>query len=165
MRQLAAAFGAATLLVVGVGFSEPRQADDLLSVQVRVANFRAGPSTDREIVFTATRYFPVQVLEQKGSWVRVRDFEKEEAWIARRLLGKTPSLVVDVKKGNVRAAGDLEAEVVDEVIYGEVFRIAKRRGRWLQIATPKKVIGWVRDDLTWGEAMKPPPAANGDNKS
>lgn len=135
-----------------------------MSVRVPIANFRAGPSTDDAILFTATRYFPVQVVEKKGSWVRIRDFEKEEAWIASRLLGSTPALVIDVKKGNVRDEPSLDGDVVDEVVYGEVFRIVSRKGCWLEIATPKKVLGWVRDDLTWGEAMKPPSGRNDDNQ-
>src|SRR5690606_7451942 len=123
--------------------AEPRRGDTLMSVRVPIANFRAGPSTDDAILFTATRYFPVQVVEKKGSWVRIRDFEKEEAWIASRLLGSTPALVIDVKKGNVRDEPSLDGGVVDEVVYGEVFRIVSRKGRWLEIATPKKVLGWV----------------------
>lgn len=122
-----------------------------LSVNVPTANFRAGPSTKADVLFTATRYFPVTILETKGKWVRVIDFEKEESWVAKRLLANTPTVVVEVKKGNVRDAPSTEGEVLDKVEYGEVFRIVKTDGRWMRIATPKEVIGWVRDDLTWGE--------------
>jgi len=122
-----------------------------LSVNVPTANFRSGPSTKHDILFTATKYFPVTVLETKGDWVRVIDFEKEESWVAKRLLTQTPTVVVEVKKGNVRDAPSIKGEVLDKVEYGEVFRIVKTDGRWMRIATPKNVIGWVRDDLTWGE--------------
>lgn len=122
-----------------------------LSVKVPTANFRAGPTTKDEILFTATKYFPVTVLETKGKWVRVVDFEGEESWVAKRLLTSTPTVVVEVKKGNVRDAPSTKGEVLDKVEYGEVFRIVKTDGRWMRIATPKEVIGWVRDDLTWGE--------------
>lgn len=123
----------------------------LRAVEVPKANFRAGPSTKADILFTATRYFPVQVLETKGDWVRVRDFEKEESWVAKRLLADVHTVAITVKKGNVRDEPSTKGEVADKVEYGEVFRVLARKGRWLKIATAKRTIGWVRDDLTWGE--------------
>ncbi|MEM9693328.1 MAG: SH3 domain-containing protein [Myxococcota bacterium] len=122
-----------------------------LAVKVPKANFRAGPSRKHDVLFTATRYFPVHVVKKKGDWALVRDFEKEEAWISSKLLAPTHTVVVEVKKGNVRDKPSTKGEVVDKVEYGEVFRVVKRKGRWLQIATPKSTLGWVRNDLTWGE--------------
>jgi SH3-like domain-containing protein len=120
-------------------------------VKVPTANFRNGPSPGHDVVFTADRYFPVEVLEEKKGWVKVRDFEKEVAWVASRLLKKADTVVVRVKKGNLRSKPSVDSEVLGRVGYGEAFRVVKRKGRWLKVATPKKAIGWVRDDLTWGD--------------
>ena len=123
----------------------------LLSVKVRSANFRDGPSMTAEILFTADRYFPVRVLKHKRGWVEVEDFERERAWVAARLLGRLDTAIVKVQVGNVRAGPSIHHGVVGKIHYGEAFRIKKRKGRWLKLASSDAIIGWVRDDLTWGD--------------
>lgn len=124
---------------------------EILSVQVERARFREGPGTAHDILFTADRYFPVRVLERKGGWVKVVDFEDEQAWVSRKLLGPREAVVVSVEKTNVRGGPGLKHEVVTRAEYGVVFRVVEREGRWLQIGTRREVVGWVRDDMTWGD--------------
>lgn len=138
----------ATTLTPGTGEAK---STPLRAVEVPKANFRTAPSLKADVLFTATRYFPVEILETKGEWVRIRDFEKEESWVAKRLLGDVHTVAIEVEKGNVRGGPSTQDEVVDRVEYGEVFRVVERKGRWLKIATPEETVGWVRDDLTWGE--------------
>lgn len=124
---------------------------ETLCVKVHTANFRSGPGTDHDIVFKADRFFPVQVIKRKDGWAMVRDFEKETAWVAARLLADKDAVVIKVKKGNLRDSPGLKGEVVGHVGYGEAFRIVERKDRWLKVATPDDTLGWIREDLGWGD--------------
>jgi len=123
----------------------------LMSVAVTRANFRDGPSLAHEVLFTGERYFPVKVLERQRGWAKIVDFEGERAWVAARLLCQRDTVAVSVQRGNVRAGPGLAHGVIAKVEYGEVYRIAERQGRWLRLATTDDTIGWVRNDLTWGD--------------
>ncbi len=59
--------------------------------------------------------------------------------------------MIKVKKGNLRDSPGLKGEVVGHVGYGEAFRVVERKGRWLKVATPDETLGWIREDLGWGD--------------
>ncbi|WP_437683900.1 SH3 domain-containing protein [Sorangium sp. So ce131] len=123
---------------------------EILSVNVPVANFRAGPSTSEPVEFTATRYYPVKVLEREDGWCKIKDFEGDLAWVAGRLLARVTTVVIKVSRGNVREAPTTSAEVAFQVQRGEVFKVLGRKGRWLRVAALQGETGWVREDLAWG---------------
>lgn len=123
---------------------------EILSVKVPVANFRAGPSTSEPVEFTATRYYPVKVLEREGGWCKIKDFEGDLAWVADRLLARISTIVIKVPRGNVRKAPTTSAEVAFQTERGEVFKVLDRKGRWLRVVNEGGDKGWVREDLAWG---------------
>ncbi|KYF73936.1 hypothetical protein BE11_50540 [Sorangium cellulosum] len=123
---------------------------ELLSVKVPVANFRAGPSTSEPVEFTATRYYPVKVLERAGGWCKIKDFEGDLAWVADRLLARIKTVVIKVPRGNVREAPTTSAEVAFRAERGEVFKVLDRKGRWLRVVNVEGAKGWLREDLAWG---------------
>lgn len=132
-------------------------AREILRVCVTQANFRERPSTDAQIAFRASRDYPVEVIGQRGEWSHIRDFEGDEAWVARRLLDRTRTVAVVVQRGNLRTAPQLAAAVVAKVLRGHVFQVSRRQGRWLKVANASYGLsGWLRDDLVWGAI---PPAS------
>ncbi|WP_437321695.1 SH3 domain-containing protein [Sorangium sp. So ce385] len=146
------------LFFIVVAFPSAAQAE-MLSVKVPVANFRAGPSTREPVEFTATRYYPVKVLEREGGWCKIKDFEGDLAWVADRLLARVKTIVIKAARGNIREAPTTSAEVAFQAERGEVFKVLDRKGRWLQVIDEKGGKGWVREDLAWG--MKRPGDASG----
>jgi uncharacterized protein YgiM (DUF1202 family) len=54
---------------------------------------------------------------------------------------------------NVRRGPGLRQRVVTKVDKGEVYKIFQRKRNWLKIGYYQegKEIGWVRNDLVWGE--------------
>ena len=123
---------------------------DMLSVAVREANFRAGPSKRHEVLFTAIEHYPVRVTKRAGGWVRVVDFEGDRAWIARRLLERAPAVIVKVPRANLRERPTTKSAVVDKVERAQVFEVATRKGKWLALTAEGERRGWIREDLVWG---------------
>ncbi|WP_437972077.1 SH3 domain-containing protein [Sorangium sp. So ce260] len=123
---------------------------EMLSVKVPIANFRSGPSTSEPVEFTATRYYPVRVLEREDGWCKIKDFEGDLAWVADRLLARVRTIVIKAARGNIREAPTTSAEVAFQAERGEVFKVLDRKGRWLRVVDVKGGNGWVREDLAWG---------------
>lgn len=137
------------VLSVVVALSSVARAE-MMSVNVPVANFRAGPSTSEPVEFTATRYYPVKVLERDDGWCKIKDFEGDLAWVADRLLAKVKTIVIKVPRGNIREEPTTSSEVAFQAERGEVFKVLDREGRWLQVVGVQGEKGWVREDLAWG---------------
>ena len=144
-RLLSFALGSMAVLLVGAD----AQAESR-SVGVASANFRTGPSTSRPILYTADRYYPVQVVRCDVGWCETRDFEGDRAWVAERLLSEQPSVVVNVDRVNVRHGPTTRAKVLFRVDWGEALKVTERKDEWLEIEDVEGERGWVYAKLTWG---------------
>jgi len=123
---------------------------DHRSVGVNSANFRTGPSTKRPIMFTADRYYPVEVLRCEDGWCETRDFEGDRAWVAERLLIDQPAIVVNVDRANIRKRPTTRSKVVFRVDWGEALKVTDRRDGWVAIEDIEGETGWLYAKLTWG---------------
>jgi SH3-like domain-containing protein len=142
-------------------FFAPSFADaaEILSVKTASANFRENPHEAAKIKFSADKFFPVEVIEKKKGWVKVKDFEGDTAWVADKLLGKQATIVVSSDKANIRESASTSSDVVFKVERGEVFKIEGRKSGWLKVVDSRGDGGWIRADMTWGD-----PDAKDDDK-
>lgn len=125
-------------------------AGQLLAVKAKQANFRAGPSTRDQVLFTMGRYYPVRVLKQKGNWLRVEDFEKYRAWVHRSLLGDLDAIVIKAEIANLRQRPTTKSPVVLKAQRYVPFRVLTRKGDWLQVRHADGETGWLHKSLAWG---------------
>lgn len=140
----------ALLVAVGLLVSSNAWAE-MKSVRVKTANFRENPSMTADVLFTADRHYPVDVLERKRGWAKIRDFEGETAWVAERLLHRDPAIVVTVERANVRAAPRANARVLFKGTWSEAYPIEETKGVWVHIRTPEGQDGWIHRSIVWGE--------------
>src|SRR5688500_18071622 len=84
---------------------------ETLSVKGASANFRDKPTEGAKIKFSADKFYPVEVIEKKNGWLKVKDFEGDEAWVAERLMTKQPSVVISADKANVRESPNTSSDV------------------------------------------------------
>lgn len=149
MKSFWIAIVAATVLTGGV--LEART----MRVAVDKANFRAGPSTKHEVVYTAERFFAVEVLEQRkeknDTWLKVRDFEGDVAWIAERLLDSKKAVVVSVPAAMIREKPDTRSAIVSRSERGEGLDVLRQEAEWIHVQTAGGLKGWVHADVVWGE--------------
>jgi len=124
---------------------------EMLSVKGTSANFRDKPNEAAKIKFSADRFYPVEVIEKKSGWARVKDFEGDEAWVAERLLAKQATVVISADRANIRENPNTSSDVLFKVERGEVFKIDERKEQWIKIVDGRGDGGWIRDDMTWGE--------------
>jgi SH3-like domain-containing protein len=136
---------------------------EMLSVKAQSANFRANPNDKATIVYSADKFYPVEVLERKAGWAKVKDFEGDTAWVAERVLGKQQTVVIHADAANIREKPSTTSEVVFKVAHGEVFKVQERKDDWVKVVDAHGDGGWIRADMTWG--IEEPKADKGDKKT
>lgn len=126
-------------------------AAEFVSVIKDGVNVRSGPDTAAEIKFEAPANYPLQVLERKGDWLKVSDFENEQGWISAKLVA-TPAAHVIVKKqgkGNIRAEASEKSPVVGTVAREVILKKQDQQGDWLKVSHPQLSSGWIHRALVW----------------
>ena len=125
---------------------------ELLSVKTATANFRELPHEASKIKFTADKFYPVEVVEKKAGWVKVKDFEGDTAWVAQKVLAKQATVVISMDRATVREAANTKSDVLFKVERGEVFKIEEKKGDWIKVVDAHGDGGWIRNDMTWGDS-------------
>ena len=123
---------------------------EMVSVDRTTVNMRAGPGTQHPATWQLARGFPLEVLERKDDWLRVRDFENDEGWVYQPLVGKKPHFVVKVKSLNIRKAPGTQARIVGKAEYGQLLQTLERREDWVRVRSETGVTGWVASGYLWG---------------
>lgn len=114
-------------------------------------NIRTTPSAKGEVQGEVFAGFPLQILESKGEWAEVVDFEGDQGWINNALLSQKKSVIVKAKKVELREApnGDPGNPVVVVAKYGVTFTPLESRGEWLMVRHEDGTEGWLKNDQVW----------------
>jgi len=130
-------------------------AENILSVAPERANVRSGPGGEYDIVWEAARYYPVEVLDREGNWLRISDYENEEGWIHRTLLSGVPTVVVTSQKANVREGPGTEHDILWVLDKEYSLKLLEAEGDWLKVSDGGEVSGWIHTSVVWGFSEAP----------
>jgi SH3-like domain-containing protein len=126
-------------------------ARDMVSVDRPEINMRDGPGTSHTALWSLVRGYPLEVLGRKGSWYRVRDFERDIGWVYRPLTsGRKPHHIVKAKVANIRSGPGTRYRVLGKAVYGEVLRTLDKQRGWVKIRQEGGPVGWISRGLLWG---------------
>ena len=120
-----------------------------LAVSVSIANIRSGPGKNYDILWAVEKYHPLNVFQKSGQWYHFRDFEGDEGWIHKTLLGKFSCVITKKENCNIRSGPDPRFEVLFEVEKGIPFKVLKRKGSWIHIQHADGDKGWIHESLVW----------------
>jgi uncharacterized protein YgiM (DUF1202 family) len=117
-------------------------------------NVRKAPNLKSEVVFQAHLGYPVELEKAKGKWVLIKDWQDKTGWVYSSLVNKKiQTAVVVPDQVKVRKGPGLNFPVVTQVESGQVYKIFKEKKGWVQVGyyVENQEIGWIRNDLVWGE--------------
>ncbi len=124
-------------------------AAERMTVKMEVANIRSEASVKSATVWQVEKYHPLLIVEKKGAWYRIKDFEGDGGWIHKSLLDKTPAVIVRVRRCNVRTGPGTQYDVAFTVDKGIPFKVRQRKGRWIEVQHADGDGGWVFSSLVW----------------
>ncbi|MCI5144261.1 MAG: peptide-binding protein [Candidatus Electrothrix sp. AR3] len=123
-------------------------AAEYVSVVKDGVNLRSGPDTTYEILFQLPAGYPLQVLERRKDWIKVRDYENDRGWIYAGLVSTTPYVIVKVEDGNIRSGPGIEYDKTGKVIRDVILKKIGEQNDWLKISHPR-LTGWIYKQLVW----------------
>ncbi|MCP4337335.1 MAG: SH3 domain-containing protein [Desulfobulbaceae bacterium] len=128
---------------------------EMLSVKGDKVHLRSGPGTGFSIQWEYSSGFPVEVIERKGDWLKVKDFENDTGWMHKSLLINKPQTIVKANRNkderiNIRNAPGSGNKVIGMAYYGVVFRILRHQTGWVEVQHESGLKGWVSSNLLWG---------------
>lgn len=141
------AIAATSILLLQAGVSH---AQSMVSVNTNTLNMREAPSTGSPVMWKLSRGYPLQVVERKGNWLKVRDFEGDDGWVSRSLTARKPYHVVKSKVANLRSGPGTGYRVKGKLEYGETVRTISKQGSWVKVKHDSLGQGWVAKRLLWG---------------
>lgn len=116
-------------------------------------NVRALPDLKSAILYTAPLAYPVEIKKEQGKWVYCLDWLNNSGWIYKSLISDLDTAIILVEKANIRSAAALNAGVVANAEQGEIYTILARDNNWVKLGyfQTGAAIGWIRDDLVFGD--------------
>ncbi len=123
---------------------------ETVSVLKDGANVRTGPTTNDQISMELFQGYPLMVIEKKGEWIKVSDFENDTGWINKSLVGAGNTVIVNAQTTiNMRAEPSTTAAIVANIERGVVLTKITTKGDWVKVKHAKGTEGWINKTLLW----------------
>lgn len=122
----------------------------MVSINAAKVNLRTSPSTTSKVTFVLGQGFPLKVLESKGKWLKVQDFEGDIGWVYAPLTSSKRYMVVKKKLVNIRKRPNRNSKLVAQAKKGVAFRTLKQVRGWAKVKHSSGLTGWVSRKLVWG---------------
>ncbi|MGL1932436.1 MAG: SH3 domain-containing protein [Desulfotalea sp.] len=126
------------------------QAAEYLSINKDGINIRKGPGTNKEIAMELFADWPVKVVQKKGDWYEIVDYEGDGGWVFSKLVRKNNTVVVNVNKvANLRSGPSKNDPTIAELERGVVLHRLQRKGDWTEVKHHTGTKGWIYSSLLW----------------
>lgn len=116
------------------------------------ANLRAAPSPTARLNWVVGKYMPLELLETKGQWARVRDFRGVTHWVlAKNVSSKESCVVVKVRTAPLREGPGTEFPASSFRVADRYasFRRLEWSGDWVRIEDDYRGNYWTKAGNVW----------------
>ena len=128
----------------------PAHALDYLSVAEAAVMYDA-PSQKARPLFAIARGTPVEAVVKLDAWIKVRDARGDLAWIEKRLLSETRTVIVRANRASIHAQPDEAAPVVFEAEKDVVLDLVEAGpAGWARVRHRDGQQGFVKAAHAWG---------------
>ncbi len=137
------------LLMIAIAAWGTAFAGERVAVIRDIANVRALPDTNSDTLWQVEKYHPLQIIETKGKWYHFKDFEGDSGWIHSSLVGKVATVIVRVRRANIRIGPGTQYDLAFDADKGTPFKVLETKGRWKKIRHADGDEGWIFNSLVW----------------
>ncbi len=138
------------VLALPLVFSVTVQAAEFVSVKKDQVNVRTGPGTNNPVYMELFQGYPLKVVEKKGEWYKISDYENDTGWIHTSLIEKGNTVIVNAKsKVNLRSGPSTKNAVVANIERGVILEKLTSKGNWVNIRHSSGTEGWIYNTLIW----------------
>jgi SH3-like domain-containing protein len=114
---------------------------------------RSKPEVSSVVLFQAYLGYPIKIKQQKNDWVNIIDWKHHTGWVKKSMVSMTRTAVVLADNTAVRKGPGPKQPVIKHASKGDIFKIFSVKGKWVKIGyyRENEVVGWVPQDLVWGD--------------
>ena len=123
---------------------------EMVSINRHKVSMRSGPGTTYPIIWELGLGYPLKVVSRKGKWLKVIDFEADTGWVYKKLVEKTPYMIVKVSEAVIRNGPGEKQRVMGNAVRGVVLRTIRHKKGWVRVKHESGLTGWVERDTLWG---------------
>lgn len=126
-------------------------AGEFRSIGENAVTMYDAPSVKANTLFVASRFYPVEVIVQVDKWTKVRDLAGDLAWVEKKNLSDTRTVVVTAALAEVRERAEDDAPLVIQARNGVALEIVELGvGPWVRVRHRDGQTGFVRANQVWG---------------
>ena len=130
--------------------SKTKESSETVSVLKDGANVRTGPDAKDPVAMELFMGYPLKVVEKKGEWLKVSDFENDTGWINNKMVGPGTTVIVNAKKPiNMRSEPKESGAIIANIEHGVVLTKISTKGDWVKVKHTKGTEGWINKKLLW----------------
>ena len=138
-------------VLVVVAFALPAAAGEYRSIAENGTPMYDAPSVRAKKLFVASRYYPVEVVINIDSWVKVRDQAGDLAWVEKKTLSEKRTVIVTTAVAEVRQTANDQAALVFQAQQGVALDIAEPpAGGWIRVRHAEGQSGYIKINQVWG---------------
>lgn len=139
------------LLALGIAFAPAARALDFRSVAADGTVLYDAPSLEAKPLYIVSRYYPVEVVVDLQNWDKVRDASGELAWVEKKRLADSRTVIVTAPMADVRQTPDPAAPLVFRAEKGVALGFLEATGNgWIKVRHPDGQEGYVLLTQVWG---------------
>ena len=144
-------FKSASLFFCALFFASVSQALEFKSVNIAKAILYDAPSTEAGKLYIASLSYPVEIIVNLNTWIKIRDHVGALSWIETKHLSSKQTALVTANLAEIRQADDvsssllatLDKDVVLEVLPGG-------KNGWVKVKHRDGIVGYVQNMALWG---------------
>jgi SH3-like domain-containing protein len=126
-------------------------AGEYRSIGENVVTMYDAPSMKAKPLFVASRFYPVEIIVQVDNWTKVRDVAGDLAWVEKKSLSDTRTVVVTAALADVREKPEDGAPVVFQAQQGVALEVVELGvGPWVKVLHRSGQTGFVLANQVWG---------------
>ncbi len=109
------------------------------------------PSIRAKKLFVASRHYPVEVVINIDSWVKVRDQAGDLSWVEKKTLSDKRTVIVTAAVADVRQTANDQAALVFQAQQGVALDVAEPpAGGWIRVRHADGQTGYIKINQVWG---------------
>lgn len=126
-------------------------AADLRSVSERAAVMYDAPSVRAKKLYVVNQFYPVEIVVNIDSWVKVRDVKGDLSWIEKKALSDRRTVIVTAALADVRQAADEKSPLAFQAREGVILELSEPgTSGWVRVQHRDGQSGYVRNSQVWG---------------
>ena len=127
-------------------------AAEFRSVQENAAVLYDAPSRAAKPLFVVQRHYPLEVIVNLETWVKVRDQAGALTWIEKKSLGDKRMLLVTAASAEARARPEDGAPAVFAAAQNVALELLETAANgWLRVRHADGSTGYMRASQVWGD--------------